>query len=311
MNPLWYEKYRPKTFDDYVWVDDELREKIQRWRTDNSKTPHLLLVGPPGVGKTTLALLLTSSMVNDDADVLFVRTSKDNGADMIRNSVDPFCQSAGWSELKFVIFDEAERLSLAAQEMLRDTFNAYGDHVRFIFTCNNSTKLKAFMDSRIRTIHFDGLDRDAFMERILTILVTEEVELDDSSIEIVQKTIDRYYPDMRKTIDMLEDCCVEGKLIESKRAAKVERPWMEGLVTHLSGSFDIKQLRDQIAEIPIDQMSDVYVELDQRAATLFGKDEGLAIVVIKDHMIRHQDAAFPALWLLGLFIELYYLKTGS
>jgi hypothetical protein len=58
-------------------------------------------------------------------------------------------------------------------------------------------------------------------------------------------------------------------------------------------------------------MPDVYTELDLRAEALFGANQGLAVVIIKNHMIQHNEASFPGLWLLGMFVELFYLKTGS
>lgn len=311
--PLWYEKYRPKTWEDYVWIDDEFKAKIDGYLKEPGKTPHMCLVGLSGTGKTTLARLLAESIVSDPDDILFVRASIDSGVNMIRDQVEPFCQNAGWSEVRFVILDEAERLKLDVQQQLRNTINAYGDHVRFILTCNSSTRIKEFLDSRIRTIQFDGLDRDKFLERILTILVQEGVNLeaDPASLEVAVKVIDRFYPDMRKTIDMLQDCYVDGKLVESKRAARKDQPWMDEVLAHLRTGLNITNLRNQLSDLQPDQIVEVFPILIENATELFGADEPLAIISIRNHMIDHAQAAFPAINLLGLIIELYMIQHAK
>ena len=50
---LWVEKYRPKTIEDTVLPCD-LKSTFQQF-VDQKNIPNLLLSGPSGVGKTTVA----------------------------------------------------------------------------------------------------------------------------------------------------------------------------------------------------------------------------------------------------------------
>ena len=59
-NNLWTEKYRPKTIEDYVWINDGQRQQVESWIKEG-EIPHLLLSGGPGVGKDRKSTRLNSS----------------------------------------------------------------------------------------------------------------------------------------------------------------------------------------------------------------------------------------------------------
>ena len=76
MKQLWVEQYRPNTIDGYVFVDDAQREQVETWIREGS-IPHLVLSGPAGTGKTTLAKLLINELDIDQYDVMYANGSKE------------------------------------------------------------------------------------------------------------------------------------------------------------------------------------------------------------------------------------------
>ena len=136
----WYNKHRPTTPDQYVWADQKLRESIMEWIDNPLKYPSIILHGSTGTGKTSLTQLIIA-MLGERVDVQWIRASLTNGVEMIRDQVVAFCERGGFHELKIVVLDEADRLSAAAQEMLRNVMDQFDDDVRFIFTCNYFDKI--------------------------------------------------------------------------------------------------------------------------------------------------------------------------
>ena len=67
---LWVEKFRPNVVSEYVFVDNAQREQVETWIREGS-IPHLLLSGPAGTGKTTLAKLLINELGIDQYDVMY------------------------------------------------------------------------------------------------------------------------------------------------------------------------------------------------------------------------------------------------
>ena len=121
---IWVEKYRPTKLEDVVLSDDARGYFNNVKQTGN--LPNLLLVGSPGVGKTTLAKVIISDILN--AQYLYINASDENGIDTIRTKVLNFAQTQSiFGTIKVIILDECDGLSLDAQKALRNSMEEYHD----------------------------------------------------------------------------------------------------------------------------------------------------------------------------------------
>jgi len=203
---LWIEKYRPTNLDD-LCISDELREIILGW---GNEIPHLLFIGNPGSGKTTLARILAQSLL--DCDYLYINASDENGIDTIRNKVTGFVQTKSLDgNLKLVILDEADGLTIDGQKCLRNLMESYANSTRFILTGNSRHKISVAVQSRCQSFDIRPTLKDTVI-RCLKILKSEGIEIDQDQRKQVVVLVKRFFPDLRKCIGELQKHCVNGVL---------------------------------------------------------------------------------------------------
>jgi replication factor C small subunit len=305
MKDLWVDKYRPKTLDGYVLKDQQLKDKVEDWIAQGT-IPHILLSGSAGVGKTTLAKLLLNSLGINDNDILYVNGSKEGRKIEWVDRLIMFSSTMPHGDFKVVLIDEADYMGLhTVQPALRPLMEEFSASVRFILTCNYPNRIIPAIHSRCQSIHIQKTDIVEFTARVATILVEENIEF---SLDVLDKYVQKYYPDLRKCINSIQLNSIKGKLIDSTSNDAVSDYRIEMVELFQAGRIsDARKLICSQAEP--EEMEEIYRWLYDHV-DIFGDDvktQEKAICIIKEGLVDHALIIDPEINMAATLIRLSHL----
>ena len=211
---VWVEKYRPKKIEDCILPDNTKKTFLDF--LDKGEVPNLLLSGPPGCGKTTVAKALCEQLGSD----YYVINGSDEGRflDTVRNNAKNFASTVSLSSSakhKVIIIDEADNTTPDVQLCLRAFTEEFIGNCRFIFTCNYKNKIIQPLHSRCSVIDFalKGKEKQLlagnFFKRLQEILDTEGVEYDN---KVLVELIKKHFPDWRRVLNEVQRYSSSGKI---------------------------------------------------------------------------------------------------
>jgi DNA polymerase III delta prime subunit len=211
---LWVEKYRPKTIEECILP--ESTKRTFKDFLDKGEIPNMLLAGPAGCGKTTVAKALCNELGVD----YYVINGSDEGRflDTVRNTAKNFASTVSLSSTarhKVIIIDEADNTTNDVQLLLRAFVEEFHGNCRFIFTCNFKNKILEPLHSRCAVIEFSigGKQKPViaaqFFKRIQTILDSEGIEYDN---KVLVELINKHFPDWRRVLNECQRYSTSGKI---------------------------------------------------------------------------------------------------
>jgi DNA polymerase-3 subunit gamma/tau len=198
-------KWRPKTFAELVGqehVVTALTNALTRGRLHHA----YLLTGTRGVGKTTLARILSKSLncvkgvsatpcgecdacrdidAGRFVDLLELDAASNTGVDNMREILDNARYAPTVGRYKVYLIDEVHMLSKGAFNSMLKTLEEPPEHVKFVLATTDPQKIPVTVLSRCLQFNLTPLPRAAIAERLARILDAEAIVHDAEALPLV------------------------------------------------------------------------------------------------------------------------------
>ena len=198
------ERLRPNSLEEYVGQQHIIGKGAPLRRIIESKhgIPSFILWGPPGVGKTTLATIISHTI-----DVPFYTLSAvTSGVKEVREVIDKATKERFFSNSAPILFiDEIHRFSKSQQDSLLGAVEKGVVTLIGATTENPSFEVIRPLLSRCQTYILQPLSKND-LEALLQRAITEDVELQQRNIELRETDALLHFSggDARKLLNILE-----------------------------------------------------------------------------------------------------------
>lgn len=292
---LWVFRHQPQRFSDIV-LNEDIKPKLLKALDE---LPNMLIYGTPGIGKGCFANLIKKK---ENVDYMWINASDENGIEVFRNKIRPFATAMCLKDMKVCVLNECDSLTSGpqgSQKLLRQLMEDTYKICRFILICNYDGFIIPEIKSRCQTIKFEKPDKKDIGKLCLKILRKENVDFDP---KVMMEIIMKCYPDIRRTINVLQENTIDGKLIGSKMDSSedVFRLILDKMLVQ-----DVEAVREELRSnyIPYPEL---YAYLYDNAGEF--KQPGGAILNIGQFLYQDTTIANKEINFMTMVVKMIYEK---
>lgn len=272
-NQPWTEKYRPETTAD-VQGNNAAVDDLKTWAANfpADRTPQLL-VGPPGVGKTSTVEAIANEL---DLQLVEMNTSADRSGDAVEAMAATIRNTNVDDEPKLVLLDEVDSWHHATD--LRPLYDALESPPNLVvLTANDKWETPDGFERRANVRKF-RLGKRSIKAKLKQIVAAEGLDLDGDTLDALA---DR--PDLRSAITDLQLAARDGEAGDDQGEYDITE-W-DMLDQVLTGTPDLGTIKPGEAILWLDEnVANVYRGLEQawayealaRADVALMRDQALA-----------------------------------
>lgn len=240
------DKYRPKSIDE-LYGNAVLKKTIKS-AIENNDIPHaILLSGPFGSGKTTIARILTKELNCSEFDYKEIDIADFTGVDLVREVRRKMNTAPMQGKVKVYVFDEGHKMSEAAQQATLKMLEEPPKHCYFMICTTDPQKLLPTIRSRCINYIVQTLSEKQIFKLISGIAEKEDIDLPKKVALQISRDSLGHPRNAIKILDKIRNLDTEDMLEAAMHQAEQEeqvimlcrgimnrKPWKE-LATILKG----------------------------------------------------------------------------
>jgi len=201
---------------------ERVRKCFLMFIKDPTTLQHMLLFGPPGSGKTTSAAWLVDNIWGNRKSLMCIsmNAADERSLESIRQKVFPFLR-VDWrveTEIlpRFLILDECETLTEAAQLSLQTILNTNPKDMCVILICNSQSRIHPKLRQRLLKIRYDPPNRNNDIVDLFTSITRGDLRQSMRKSEIEERIWNYIHCHPSQIRDIIINETVDNQIIISE-----------------------------------------------------------------------------------------------
>ena len=201
----WFIKYKPQQLDEIIGHESIV--KRMKSMVQDCSSPHLIVIGETGVGKTVTVQCMFKEMISPEhakSLLLEIDVSDERSCKYVCSSVEHFIQTRIMStsfKYKYVIIHKADNMSENVQKEIHKIMDKYTESCRFCFIFSKLQQIIETIQSHSVLFRFQKIKNKDLVSAMKKICINENINHTQSALKSIA-TISQ--GDIRRAINNLQ-----------------------------------------------------------------------------------------------------------